>query len=100
VEADQRFNSFMDKLQVNQLEYDAIRRTHSEELKLKRADGLENVVRSVGSFVNTMDGRILTTGVSTSLQDKKTTTTSFNPISMECYGCVGEPRREDVEEQR
>jgi hypothetical protein len=88
VEAEQRFNSFMDKLQVNKLEYEVIRRTHAEELKLKRADGLENAVRSVGSFVNSMDGRILTTGVSTSLQDKKSTTTSFNPISLECYGCA------------
>jgi hypothetical protein len=54
---------------------------------MNRADRLEPVGRGVGSFVNTMDGRLFFTGMTTSLADKKNVTTSFNPVSMECYGC-------------
>jgi hypothetical protein len=86
-EAEARFNSYMENLAVNKLEYDAVRRIHAEELKTIRTDGLEPPGRGVGSFVNSMDGRLYITGMSTSLADKKNVTTSFNPVSLSCYGC-------------
>jgi hypothetical protein len=41
----------------------------------------------IGSFVNTMGGRFYKTSLTSSLADKKTTTYSFKPVSLECVGC-------------
>jgi hypothetical protein len=86
-EAEKDLNSYLDRLDFNRLEYEAVRRFNLDSLKTVRADGLDQLQRSTGSFVNTMDGRLMKTGVSTSLADKKTTTFSFHPATLECVGC-------------
>jgi hypothetical protein len=80
-------NDFIDVLDMNRLEYEAVRRSKLDSMKTIRADGMESVNRSAGSFVNTLDGRLYKTGIVTSLAEKATCTTSFNVETMECYGC-------------
>jgi hypothetical protein len=64
-----------------------VRRINLEKMKIHRADGLAAPPRSVGSFVNTMDGRMYRTGMTTCLGEKKTTTFSVNISTMMCVGC-------------
>jgi hypothetical protein len=70
-EAESRFKRFMESLSMNQLEYEAVRRANSEQLKVVRADGNVAVQRGTGSLVNSMDGRLRYTNMSTSLNEKK-----------------------------
>jgi hypothetical protein len=86
--AETALNNYVDGLDMNRLEYEAVRRFKNDSAKILRTDGLEPQQRSVGSFVNTMDGRLYKTGISTSLAEKKTSSLSFNSETMECMGCV------------
>jgi hypothetical protein len=86
-EAEAALNIFIDGLDMNRLEYEAVRRWNIDNMKVIKSDGLDPASRSVGSFVNTMDERLYVTGIRTSLADKKTTTLSFDPESRRCHGC-------------
>jgi hypothetical protein len=87
-EAERNFNAYMSSLDINSLEYEAVRRQNTSRARATRSDGSEDGTRSTGSFCNTMDGRLRLTGVTTSLVDRKNTTYSFNSSTMVCYGCT------------
>jgi hypothetical protein len=91
-EAEAAFNKYVDGLDVNRLEYEAVRRLKNDNVKVLRADGLEGRARNVGSFVNTLDGRIYKTGLSTSLADKVNGTLSFNADPWSARGAAATMR--------
>jgi hypothetical protein len=78
---------YLDMLNVNLLEYDAVSRAGRESLRVVRADGGQVTIPDVGSFINTADGRLVKASFSSSLPEKKNLSTSFNPLTLECHGC-------------
>jgi hypothetical protein len=78
---------YLDMLNVNLLEYDAVSRAGRESLRAVRADGGQVTIPGVGSFINTADGRLVKASLSSSIPEKKNLSTSFNPLTLECHGC-------------
>jgi hypothetical protein len=79
-----------DELRCDWLAYESINKKNKEELVAKKCtEGLEPELPGLGSFIHPPDGRLLTTGMKTEVGNKSVVTTSFDPDTLRCYGCVG-----------
>jgi hypothetical protein len=78
----------MDSLCINRLEYDAVRRANLDAAKVHRADGMAESSRGAGSFVNSLDNRLLITSLTSNMGAKKTVSYSFDPVPLVCKGCT------------
>jgi hypothetical protein len=80
---------FMQKLKNNSQEYEAVLKQNVEALRPMRPEGGKERAPNLGSFTSEQDGRLIITGVRSSLPQKKNVSNSFNISTLECYGCEG-----------
>jgi hypothetical protein len=81
---------FKRRINWDWLEYEAVQKKNLELMSAWNCDTGENTeAPKLGSFINTMDGRVMKTGIRTSLNQKRIATASFHVPTWKCIGCTG-----------
>jgi hypothetical protein len=81
---------FKRRINCDWLEYEAVQKKNLEMMTAWNCDtGEVTEGPQIGSFTNTMDGRVVKTGIRTSLNQKRIATASFKVPTWKCIGCTG-----------